>query len=441
MWVKLLKSWKNKPVGERIDIEDADVVAALIASGIAEHVPNPIGDTIAQAFEKAMTGLAGMMGKTFDEMLMKFMKASTMSRRNGDPLIFGEGQTGDRNKTFGMFLKAVRLKDNKTLEEMGSRFVEWEMDTKTPLSTQSGSTGGYAVPTEHYDRIMMLVTERSIVRKRAFVLPMGGRELEVPALDHATPPSAGNSAFLGGVTMNWTEEATNINPSEPNLKQTKVINYELSGLSRVSNTMMQDGARPLERFLLTLFARAIAWYEDYAFLRGDGVGKPLGVQTWPGFIAVTRSAANAFALADWGKMLGRWMGSWDPRTCCAILNNLAIEKAVTMNASGTGSPAVFLPDGQVTEKIKWIMGGVPVEISEKVPVLGTQGDIGIYDFGTYIIGDREQMEIAFSEHAAFATNQTLWRFVQRVGGQPWLKAAVTLSDGATTISPYVGLAA
>jgi HK97 family phage major capsid protein len=90
------------------------------------------------------------------------------------------------------------------------------------------------------------------------------------------------------VSWRWTEEATTLNETEPTLKQIKLVNHELSGYSKVSNTLLADAqAVGLDALLMQLFSRAIAWYEDYAFLRGNGVGKPLGVLSWNGLISVT----------------------------------------------------------------------------------------------------------------------------------------------------------
>ncbi len=55
------------------------------------------------------------------------------------------------------------------------------------------------------------------------------------------------------------------------------VAHELSGYSLCANSLLADSAVGLEALLYNLFGNAIAWYEDYAFLRGDGVGKPLGV--------------------------------------------------------------------------------------------------------------------------------------------------------------------
>jgi hypothetical protein len=49
------------------------------------------------------------------------------------------------------------------------------------------------------------------------------------------------------------------------------------------------------------------------------------------------------------------------------------------------------------------------------------------------------MEVAVSEHFKFQNNQIAYRFVHRVGGLPWINGAITLQDGTTTVSPFVGL--
>src|SRR5262249_19601680 len=134
---------------------------------------------------------------------------------------------------------------------------------------------------------------------------MSAREMEVPTLDVTTAPAAGDTAMLGGVVARWTEEATTLNETEPALKQIKLTNYELSGYSKVSNSLLADNAIGLDALLFHVFGRAIAGYEDYAFLRGNGAGKPLGITAWGGLISVTRSAASAVSLADVAGMYGR----------------------------------------------------------------------------------------------------------------------------------------
>ena len=50
------------------------------------------------------------------------------------------------------------------------------------------------------------------------------------------------------------------------------------------------------------------------------------------------------------------------------------------------------------------------------------------------------LEVAASEHVNFLKNQMTWRIVERVDGRPWVEKAITLADGASTVSPFVTIA-
>src|SRR5205085_951740 len=111
--------------------------------------------------------------------------------------------------------------------------------------------------------------------------PMTSRTTQIPFLDQTTAPSAGNSAFLGGVVANWVAEAGTLTETEPTFRMMELVAHKLAGYTLASTEQMDDSAIGLEQLLKTLFAKAINWYEDYAFLRGNGVGKPLGIQNSP----------------------------------------------------------------------------------------------------------------------------------------------------------------
>lgn len=441
MFVQLTRDFLGKKAGERIDLTEPDA-NALLANGTATAVHEDVLTPLVQrTLEQALTGVVGQVQSAVDSALKEFSCASARSRRHALPALFGEAGAGDPRRTFGRFLLAVRNHDLKTLEEMGSRFVEWtdEVDPsqKAALSTQTGTSGGYLVPIEFHERLMKLVAERSVVRPRATLVPMASRSCQIPALDVTSAPSAGDSALLGGVVARWTEEATALNETEPNLKQVDLINYELSGYSKVSNTLLADSAIGLEVFLMQLFSRAIAWYEDYAFLRGNGVAKPLGVQSWAGLIQPTRSTANQVKLADVASLYSRLLTGGSEQSICWVIHPTVLAQFLQM----TGGDNVIFLGNDLAGRPRMKVLGYDLVVSEKVPALGSSNDLMLADFQHYLIGDRQQLEIAYSEHVAFLTNQSVWRFVSRVGGQPWLRDKVTLADASSTVSPFVGLSA
>ena len=101
-----------------------------------------------------------------------------------------------------------------------------------------------------------------------------------------------------------------------------------------------------------------------------------------------------------------------------------------------GNPSyVWIPNAR--EGMPSTLFGYPVDWTEKVPVLGTAGDIGLYNWAHYLIGSRQATTIDSSAHYQFRRDQIVWRAVHRVDGQPWLSAPWTLQDGETQISPFV----
>src|SRR5262249_4304977 len=176
MFVQLTKDFLGHKAGERIELAEGDA-AGLISSGTAATVADDvITPLITQALDRALGGVTGQIQSAVDAALKEFSNAQTLSRKNQVPRIFGEGNPGDTQKSFGRFLLAIQQKNPRVLEEMGSRFVEWDnVSQKTAMSTQTGTSGGYLVPAEFYSELMQLVSEKSLVRPRATVIPMSSR--------------------------------------------------------------------------------------------------------------------------------------------------------------------------------------------------------------------------------------------------------------------------
>ncbi|HVS37831.1 MAG TPA: phage major capsid protein [Gemmataceae bacterium] len=217
--------------------------------------------------------------------------------------------------------------------------------------------------------------------------------------------------------------------------------WELSGYSVSSNVLLQDSVIGLEKFLMTLFAKSLAWFEEYAFLQGNGAGKPQGILTAPAALSLTRAGSGQVQFADvagmWAKLLPI---SWNKAiwTCSPSVVPQLIQLKDGSNR------AIFLQigsetQGAITSGLNWSLLGRPIYPTEKVPALGTKGDLMLIDPSFYVLGDRMQIEIAASEHVNFLKNQMTWRIVERVDGQPWLDKPVTLQDAAKQVSPFVVL--
>src|SRR5947209_14590201 len=111
MFVQLKKNHFGQKAGARIDVEET-VAGSLITQGIAEAMTDdPLAPVVAKSMEALLATLTRGLNNAMDSTLKQFADAQTKSRRNGVPLIFGDGGNGDPKKTFGHFLLAVRRRD------------------------------------------------------------------------------------------------------------------------------------------------------------------------------------------------------------------------------------------------------------------------------------------------------------------------------------------
>ncbi len=379
------------------------------------------------------TEYLGRLEREMDRRMDEIARTKSLSRKGAVQRLFGdsgETETNRRDRTLGDWLFEIRRGDEASIErKYGS--------VKASLTGSSGSQGGYLVPEEFLPRLYALSGERAVVRPRATVIPMASRSVHVPVLDTLGTPASGDSAFFAGLVARWTEEGGALNQTEPTFRQIEMVAHELSGYSKVSNTILEDSPMGVESLLAALFGAAIAWHEDYAFLRGDGVGKPLGVVASgnAAAVSVNRATASSFGFADATKMLSRFLPGYGPDRSAWVIHPTVIEKLIAM--SDLGGNNLFMAN--FGDKPRMMLLGLPVLTSEKLPALGTARDVCLVNFEHYLIGDRRQVEIAFSEHIAFTTNQSAWRFTVRVDGQPWMKSSQVLADAITTVSPYVHL--
>jgi len=326
---------------------------------------------------------------------------------------------------FNDFIKAVAGRDIKALKAMGSVKVMGE----------DGSSGNFLVPVEFRPDLIRTATEESIVRQRAFVVPATTGAVAFPALD-MTGSTAGQPHTTGGVVATPTETSTSKTETEADFAMIELIANEISGITYVKNSLLHDSPISVSVLLQRLFGEAIAWEEDYLFLRGTGAGQPLGVLNAGALLTVNREAANSIAYKDVVRMAAKLMPRAD-QGAVWVCNRLGLEFLMQLQ-DGAGN-IIWAPNARDVNGLSMPLLGYPVLWSEKLPAVGTTGDLILCNFGWYYIADCEQLSIGSSEHYLFTANQTTFRFSERIDGQPALKSAVYMADGSNQVSPFVAL--
>ena len=148
-----------------------------------------------------------------------------------------------------------------------------------------------------------------------------------------------------------------------------------------------------------------------------------------------RLTASEVQFADiawmWSKLLP---ASWSSAIWC--FSPTVVPQLLQLQDGANRAIFISIDQG-ATKSPNWALLGRPAIPTEKLPALGTKGDIILVDPSLYVIGDRMSIEVAASEHVNFLKNQMTWRVVERVDGQPWMEKAITLQDASTQVSPFV----
>lgn len=448
MRIKFLKNYEEHKKGDVVTpANDADA-QRYIDFGIAEKTADP----------NPLEGLGEIVGKAIAEGLSKVNATTSGKGLQFNGRVEGSESEADRKKSLTDQVKWItkascaetfpgqqRDAQEHLAKVYGSSFVSFE---SKDLNEGSGTAGGYTVAPTYGDELLKLAGEQSIVRPYSNNKKLPGKEAYYPMLNQTFTPSgsqsAPQSAYTGGVKMQWGMEAQAGTSTEPTFKQVHVSTNPLQGLTKISKFLLDDSFISVDSELKTLFSEAIAIAEDYAFLRGDGVGKPLGVLNAPALITyATRSASNTFKLADAANVMGAMTPQSRSKSVWVLTNNLFAQLVQLVDASGRVTYISNVGSGYGDAKLtaSLLLFGRPVIFTEKTPALGSVGDVLLADFSKYITADTGSLAIAASDQYSFNTNQITYRIIQRVDGQPQIDAALTQMDGTTKNSPFVTLAA
>lgn len=313
---------------------------------------------------------------------------------------------------------------SKSMEEFATNFkVLAKGGVVKALNENTDSEGGFLVPEEFNAEVIQYATEGAIVRGRARVLNMTRDAQSFPKLLQTSEDQ------FAGADVYWEGESQLKTESQPSFGKVKLTAKKLIGLVPVTDELLADSAVNLVNFLVAFFGQIIAYKEDYAFLRGNGMFKPLGIVDGAGKI-VNRETANKIGINDVQAMwaiLPAWATSgatW--LTTKAGYTQLLKMRADAVAAGDQAGALLFAPS---------LAGGLPVNLldlpillTDKLPAVGTKGDIILCNLAYYFIGDRGALEVASSIHDRFRYDETTLRFVKRVDGEPSLADAFVVLD-------------
>ena len=179
-----------------------------------------------------------------------------------------------------------------------------------------------------------------------------------------------------------------------------------------------------------------------AIYNGTGAGQPLGIMNGASLVTVTPEAGQAAATVVAENIFKMWARMWGRSRANAVwLINQDVEPELFNLALpvGTGGQSVYMPPNGLADSPYSTLFGRPVIPVEYAATLGTTGDIMLADLNQYVMLEKGGIQAASSIHVNFVYDETAFRFVLRLDGQPKWQSALTPANGTNTLSPFVVL--
>jgi HK97 family phage major capsid protein len=306
------------------------------------------------------------------------------------------------------------------------------------LAENVGATGGFLVPVEQQTEVYAGLAQENVVRQRATIIPMRRRQVSIPVLEQ-TDTTSGRPHWFGGMIGYWTEEAAEKTEDSPEFRQINLVAHKFVAYTRSSDELVEDSAVSLDAFLRSPMGMVglIGWEEEHTFIMGTGAGQPLGVALpAPCTITVTRTA-DTINYIDLVNMLEAFYARGG-RGCWHITQS-AMANIITMSGPAGNPSYVWHPNA--ADGIPGFLLGMPVYWDEHMNAHGETGDVLLANWPYYLVGDRRAFSVESTQFDRWRWDETSWRAVHRVDGQPWLSAPLTYQDGTTQVSPFVILGA
>ena len=302
----------------------------------------------------------------------------------------------------------------------------------TGLNETVPSDGGFLVQTDFSTKLLEEAFETGILPNRCDKVPISGgaNGMTMNGFDETSRASTRS----GGIVAYWADEAAEKTATKPKFRQVELKLKKLIGLCYATDENLQDAAT-LEAMITKGFSNEFGFQLDKAIISGTGAGQPLGIMNAGCLVSVAKEAGQAAATIsphNVMKMRSRLFAASRQNSIWLINQNIEPQLHAMSLAVGTGGAPIYLPANGLSGLPYDTLYGRPVIPIEQCETLGTKGDIILGDFGGYMLAEKGGMQSDMSIHVRFQYDESVFRFVLRIDGQPTRASALTPYKGGAT---------
>lgn len=343
---------------------------------------------------------------------------------------------------FGQFLQAVMRSSRPGSDIDPLVRTAYEQRAATGLNETVASDGGFLVGADFSAELLRRAYTMGEITNRCRRIPIsaGSNSLKINGVDE-TSRAAGSR--WGGIRGYWLAEAGLLTSSKPKFREIELKLNKLGVLAYSTDELLQD-AGALGSILMDAASEEIMFMTENSIINGTGAGMPLGVLNANATVSQTKEtgqATSTLVAENVMKMRSRMWARSRGNSVWLISQDVEPQLHGMTKAVGTGGVPVYLPASGLAGGPFDTLYGRPVIPVEYCPTLGTVGDVIYADFSQYLLADKGGIQSASSIHVQFLYDETVFRFIYRVDGQPIWNAALTPANGSSnTLSPFVTVA-
>lgn len=303
----------------------------------------------------------------------------------------------------------------------------------TGLGETVPSDGGFLVQKDFANDLLQDVFSTGILASRCRRQAISGSAngIKINGVDETSRAST----RYGGILGYWADEAAEKTKSKPKFRQIELSLKKLIGLCYATDELMMDAAA-LESFVKAAFAGEFGFLLDDAIYNGTGSGQPLGFMNSGSLVSVTKETGQPAATVvaeNIVKMYSRRFASQSGNYLWLYNQNIEPQLFTMSLAVGTGGIPIYMPPGGLSDAPYARLMGLPAIAVEQAATLGTTGDIALVNLQNgYILAEKGGIQSDMSIHVRFIYDESVFRFVLRVDGQPVRASALTPYKGGAT---------
>jgi len=346
-------------------------------------------------------------------------------------------------KSFSHFCQHVARADKSLGRNLSDELGRWEKAASASgLVEGEDQYGGYLIPPEFRNQLLQAVSEMNEIMPRCTAVPMATTVVKIPYLN-AFDESGG--LVYGGIKWYWLDELAQKQETRPKLGRISMELKKIAGLAYASDEVLEDSPMSMENILRNGFRDGLNFAMNNVFIRGTGAGQPLGILNAPCLVTVGAETGQAAATILFENIVKMYSRHFNMAAAVWVINPNCLPQLASMALNvGTGGAPVWLPANGISGRPYDTLMGKPIIWSKHCSTLGTVGDIILADWSQYLIGQKASgagVKYDTSIHLKFDYDQTCFRFVFRIDGQPWWPTYYTPPQATThTQSPFIVLA-